>query len=143
MIRKDYRVVTPKLVEFLRARFRLDWTGIHDARHWARVRRNGLALSERTGASPRVVELFAFLHDCEREDDGHDLAHGARAAALVEEICTEVAGVSGELAALLAFACRHHSDGTTKADVTVQMCWDADRLDLGRVGIKHHPRHNA
>jgi uncharacterized protein len=28
----------------------------------------------------------------------------------------------------------------TEADVTVQTCWDADRLDLGRIGIKPEPR---
>jgi uncharacterized protein len=28
-----------------------------------------------------------------------------------------------------------HSDGKTEADVTVQTCWDADRLDLGRIGV--------
>jgi uncharacterized protein len=36
---------------------------------------------------------------------------------------------------MLAYAVRHHSDGLIEADVTVQTCWDADRLDLGRVGI--------
>ena len=40
----------------------------------------------------------------------------------------------------LAYACRHHSDGLTEADVTVQTCWDADRLDLARVGIEPEPR---
>jgi uncharacterized protein len=40
---------------------------------------------------------------------------------------------------LLAFACAHHTDGLTEADVTVQTCWDADRLDLGRVGIVPNP----
>ncbi len=29
----------------------------------------------------------------------------------------------------------HHTDGLTEANVTIQVCWDADRLDLGRVGI--------
>ena len=36
---------------------------------------------------------------------------------------------------LLKIACIGHSDGHTQADVSVQVCWDADRLDLGRVGI--------
>ena len=27
------------------------------------------------------------------------------------------------------------------ADITVQTCWDADRLDLGRVGIRPHPKY--
>ena len=33
-------------------------------------------------------------------------------------------------------ACKYHSDGFVKGDITVQTCWDSDRLDLGRVGIK-------
>ena len=33
-----------------------------------------------------------------------------------------------------------HSDGHTLADVTAMTCWDADRLDLGRVGIRPHPQ---
>ncbi len=36
---------------------------------------------------------------------------------------------------LLRFACARHTDGLTQADITVQVCWDSDRLDLGRVGI--------
>ena len=35
---------------------------------------------------------------------------------------------------MLGYACTHHSDGLREAEVTVQVCWDADRLDLGRVG---------
>jgi len=34
---------------------------------------------------------------------------------------------------------KYHSDGYTEADITVQVCQDADRLDLGRVGIKPAP----
>ena len=30
----------------------------------------------------------------------------------------------------------HHSDGAVDVDPAIQTCWDADRLDLGRVGIK-------
>ena len=42
---------------------------------------------------------------------------------------------------LLQYACDHHSDGTKTGDVTVLTCWDADRLDLGRVGITPNPRY--
>ena len=28
-----------------------------------------------------------------------------------------------------------HSDGHVNADATIQSCWDADRLDLGRADI--------
>jgi uncharacterized protein len=40
---------------------------------------------------------------------------------------------------LLATACAYHTDGLTEGDITVQTCWDADRLDLGRVGITLEP----
>lgn len=30
-------------------------------------------------------------------------------------------------------------EGQTLGDATVLTCWDADRLDLGRVGIRPHP----
>lgn len=126
----------------LREDFALDWGSIHGAPHWARVRRNGLVLAERTGASRRVVSLFAFLHDACRKHDGRDRGHGERAAALVTRLAEQgVLGLGGEEAQLLAHACRHHSDGLLEADVTVQTCWDADRLDLGRVGTRPDPRY--
>ena len=128
------------LIGHLRRDFALDWRGIHGAPHWARVRRNGLVLADRTRASRRVVSLFAFLHDACREHDGRDAGHGRRASALVERLREEgLVRLGDEEARLLAFACRHHSDGLVEADPTVQTCWDADRLDLGRVGRRPDP----
>jgi uncharacterized protein len=40
---------------------------------------------------------------------------------------------------LLHRACAGHTHERTHPDVTVRTCWDADRLDLGRVGITPHP----
>ena len=131
--------ITPHLVAMLRREFALEWKSIHGAPHWARVRRNGLRIAAVTNASRRVVELFAFLHDARRLHDGGDREHGARAALLVRELGAGPLAISGEEAELLAYACRHHSDGLIEADVTVQTCWDADRLDLGRVGIRPDP----
>jgi uncharacterized protein len=34
----------------------------------------------------------------------------------------------------------HNSDLAKSDDVTVRACWDADRLDLGMVGIKPDPK---
>jgi uncharacterized protein len=87
-----------------------------------------------------VVSLFAFLHDARRRNDGHDPQHGRRAASLLDELRAEgLVSLADEEAELLAYACRHHSDGFLDADVTVQTCWDADRLDLGRVGKRPDP----
>lgn len=133
--------ISTRLVETLRARFRLDWHGIHGAAHWARVRQNGLVLAERAGGrvNLRVVELFAFLHDSCRHDDGYDPMHGARAAASIDALVDALPALSAEERRLLAHACTHHSDGLLEAEPTVQVCWDADRLDLGRVGYVPDP----
>jgi uncharacterized protein len=40
---------------------------------------------------------------------------------------------------LLIQACNDHTDGKTDADLTVQICWDSDRLDLYRVSIMPFP----
>jgi uncharacterized protein len=40
---------------------------------------------------------------------------------------------------LLHRAYAGHTHERTHPDVTVRTCWDADRLDLGRVGITPHP----
>lgn len=129
-------LITPALVATLRSRFRLDWHGIHGAPHWSRVRRNGLLLAERSppGASTKVIELFAFLHDTCRHDDGYDPMHGQRAADSIAELAQELPALGEEERRMLAYACIHHSSGQTEAELTVQVCWDADRLDLGRVG---------
>lgn len=128
-----------ELIGHLRGQFALGWRGIHGAPHWARVRRNGLDLAASTGANGRVVELFAFLHDCQRENDGSDRGHGERAARLARELNGRFFEIDRREMRLLEIACRDHSSGEQRGDVTVQTCWDADRLDLGRVGTRPHP----
>ena len=41
---------------------------------------------------------------------------------------------------LLGFACEEHTNGGVGRDPTVGVCWDADRLNLRRVGIRPDPR---
>jgi uncharacterized protein len=36
---------------------------------------------------------------------------------------------------------KHHSGGEVSTNKTIQTCWDADRLDLGRVGIIPAPKY--
>jgi uncharacterized protein len=135
-------VIEKQLIEIIRAQFKLDWHGIHGANHWARVRENGLRLAETTGAKVDVVELFAFLHDSQRQSDHNDPLHGERAAEFANDLWTH--GVFELLESdfdLLDLACAEHSDGFTEADITVQTCWDADRLDLGRVGVRPNPHY--
>jgi uncharacterized protein len=96
-------------------------------------------LAELTGAKHHVVELFAFLHDSKRLNDGHDPEHGPRAADLARALAGSAFEIEPSDLELLVTACRSHSEGWTVGDITVVTCWDADRLDLGRIGIRPDP----
>jgi uncharacterized protein len=124
------------LLDRIRRTFALPLDSIHGEAHWARVHENGRRLAEQTGADPGIVELFAYLHDSRRQDDGWDHEHGLRAAEFVRSLQGTLLDLPEDRLECLVFACTYHSDGLTEASVTVQTCWDADRLDLGRIGIR-------
>jgi uncharacterized protein len=130
-----------QVIAAIRKEYVLSWNGIHGISHWARVRENGLQLARLTGADPRIVELFAYLHDSKRINDRRDPGHGQRAALYARALQGSVIRLSDEDLELLVYACAYHTDGLIEADVTVQTCWDADRLDLGRVGIQPKARY--
>jgi uncharacterized protein len=119
--------------------YSLPWDGDHGVAHWARVLETGLWLSEETGADTEVVQLFAVLHDCRRVNEGSDPDHGPRAAAYAVEVRGLLFDLPDPAFRLLHRACAGHTYERTHPDITVQTCWDADRLDLGRVGITPQP----
>jgi HD superfamily phosphodiesterase len=63
-------VMKTDLLHLLRREFALDWSGIHGAPHWARVRFNGLRMARDNGARLDVVECFALLHGSQRIQAG-------------------------------------------------------------------------
>ncbi|HZZ78116.1 MAG TPA: hypothetical protein VFE62_06340 [Gemmataceae bacterium] len=130
-----------EVIRVAKDRFILDVHGIHGVAHWQRVRENGLRIAKHTGADPRLVELFAFLHDCCREDDGADPGHGKRAAEFAQSLRGDALHLDDADFDTLFIAIRDHELGYTRGDVTVITCWDADRLDLGRVWIRPEPRY--
>jgi uncharacterized protein len=115
--------------------YTLPLAGYHGVAHWARVLENGLRLAEATGADADVVRLFAVLHDSRRMNEDADPQHGPRAAAFAETLRGRIFELSDHGFGLLHRACAGHTHERTHPDVTIQTCWDADRLDLGRVGI--------
>jgi len=127
------------LVTLLREQFQLDWHGVHGAPHWARVSHHGRYLARARGGDVLVVGLFALLHDSQRQNDWHDPRHGQRAAEFAADLNGRFFDLGAQQLDRLTFAMTSHSDGRMSADATVQSCWDADRLDLGRVGIQPHP----
>lgn len=86
-----------------------------------------------------VVRLFAILHDSRREHDGSDNTHGSRAAAYAAHLRGKLFELSDSHFELLQYACTWHTHGKLSEDPTIGACWDADRLDLGRVCITPKP----
>ena len=115
--------------------YALPVTGFHGVGHWARVLENGLRIADANGADREVVTLFASSHDARRVNDGHDPGHGRRGGELARTLRGTLVPLDDAQFELLFDACARHTDGGTTADPTVGACWDADRPDLGRVGI--------
>jgi uncharacterized protein len=131
----------PLILQAILAQYVLPWDGDHGIAHWARVLENGLRLAGETGADIQVVQLFAILHDSQRVNESLDPEHGPRAAAYALELRGLLFDLPDPAFRLLRRACAGHTYERTHPDVTIQTCWDADRLDLGRVGITPHPSH--
>lgn len=127
--------ISDKLLNSLKNQFQLGDEGFHGCSHWLRVLENGRRLTSLTGANLKVVELFAVFHDSQRENEGFDPGHGQRGADFAADMRGRWFDVTDQEMDLLYQACALHTNGLTQADVTLQTCWDADRLDLGRVGI--------
>jgi uncharacterized protein len=113
---------------------------IHFVDHWARVYQNGQKLTPLTGARWDVVELFAVFHDSGRWSDGTDNRHGARGAKIAKRMHGKYFQLDPAGLDLLLRACVNHTRGLIQEDVTVQTCWDCDRLDLARAGFFPDPK---
>jgi uncharacterized protein len=119
--------------------YALPLSGHHGVAHWARVLENGLRLAGETGANVEVVSLFAVLHDSRRINESTDPGHGRRAAEFAGKLQGSLFHLNDHEFRLLYRACEGHTHQRNHPDVTIQTCWDSDRLDLGRVGVTPHP----
>ena len=81
------------------------------------------------------MRLFALFHDARRVNEHRDHGHGTRGGELARTLRGSLLHLDDARFDLLYEACRLHTDGHTTGDPTLLACWDADRLDLGRVGI--------
>jgi len=116
-------------------------SSIHGESHWQLVAAAGLSLLPETpDADPALVFLFALFHDSMRFNDSFDPMHGPRAAVLARDLRGGTFELGDEEMDLLAFACEEHTNGGLSEDPTVGVCWDADRLNLWRVGFEPDPR---
>jgi uncharacterized protein len=123
-------------------RLRLDpQNTFHGIAHWSRVWNRGRKLAQDLDVNPAILAWFAYLHDSQRENEDEDPGQGARAADFTLRLRAQ--GLIRQLGQtefeMLCHAIRFHTDGGTETEPAILACWDADRLDLGRVGIVPDP----
>jgi len=126
-------LITIELLTKIKEQYRLQWHGTHGVIHWSRVYENGIRLAEQDGVNEKVLQYFSVFHDSRRRNENCDKNHGNRGAELAVMMRNEIILSDDELK-LLVTACRLHTSARTHEDITVQACFDSDRLDLGRVG---------
>jgi uncharacterized protein len=113
---------------------------VHGPEHWKRVAAAGLELCRETpGADPAVVLRLALFHDSQRYTDEQDPGHGRRGAAMARDVLEGDGALSGDQVDRVAEACALHAAGRVSAAPTTGVCWDADRLNLWRVGSRPSP----
>ena len=93
----------------------------------------------RPGRHVEVVTLFALFHDSRRRNEATTSGTVFEGRSMPGRYVDRLIHLDDRNFELLYEACRLHTDGLTEGDITLQTCWDADRLDLGRVGITPSP----
>lgn len=130
-----------KLREYVLSRWTLG--ELHGISHWDRVYGYGKQLVT-SDVDPLVVALFAYLHDSCRTGDDYDTTHGLRAAEWIGSLRdTYLKTLSDKQIEVLKKACRLHTTTQKTGNPTINACFDADRLDLWRVGITPDPERMA
>jgi len=132
--------LSPLLTQ-IASQYQLMPDGAHGLSHWGRVLENGLKLLKMEGGDETVITLFAIFHDSCRHNQSLDPGHGNRGADLAESLLRGNPLLTETQLDLLKTACRQHTDGKTEGNLTVRICWDSDRLDLARVGIRPRARY--
>ncbi len=143
---KDFKYLD--LIESIKQEFKIDYYGDHGINHWRRVYYNTQKLSTHYNIESEVFELFALLHDSKRHDEFEDRHHGFQAAGFVQKLLRDsVLSLDTEDAERVLYACANHTKSDKSDplfnDLIVQICFDSDRLDIGRVGYVVDPAYLA
>ncbi len=132
-----------KLRAFSHERWPYQLGPTHGVEHWDRVAKFAQILYVE-GADMDVMQAFAYIHDAERRDNDYDIEHGKRASKLIDVIRhEELSFLNDEQIAKLKRACELHNVERRTGDLTIDICFDADRMDLPRVGIMPLPQKMA
>jgi len=106
--------------------------GLHGVSHLRRVAILSGRFAVAVGEDVESAVVVGFLHDCARKKDGNDLEHAHDSAVLarklierffphldVDRICDAIEG---------------HAEGEVTTEPLAACLWDADRLELKRIG---------
>lgn len=141
-------LIDMQVYSFIETNMAIDIEGDHGVFHWERVFLNALVINNRLPEFNRVDQvllmLFALFHDSRRVNEHEDPGHGARGADLLNQYIELYVFHFNKLfnskdIANTKAACRDHTDKIHSTERLIQICFDADRLDLGRVGITPNP----
>lgn len=127
-------MINEKVFNLLKSKSAFFNSLIHGINHWKTVERNALYLSQFNKADKEVLSYFAYFHDCMRENEYRDKGHGPRAAVFAMKH-RDLIPLNDIQFKQLTDACKGHTYGTRPECITINTCWDADRLDLLRVGV--------
>lgn len=127
-------MINPQVLSLIKREAKLFDSLQHGLPHWKSVERNGLYLAQFTGADPKVVVYFAYFHDCMRQNEFDDPEHGPRAAKYLKQHKDRL-NLNDDQFRNLLHAVSGHTHARKEINKTISTCWDADRLDIGRVGI--------
>jgi uncharacterized protein len=109
-------VIRSEILALIENHARLFKSVIHGLPHWKTVERNG------------------------RVNEDHDPEHGPRATAFIKEH-RQLLDLADSQVDMLCRACSGHTHGRKCHDSPVCTCWDADRLDIGRIGVKPNSKY--
>ncbi|MHB9031383.1 MAG: HD domain-containing protein [Candidatus Latescibacterota bacterium] len=109
-------------------------TEIHGLEHLRRVACTAGRIALWENEDMKAAVVGGFLHDCARVNDGGGQEHAYDSAIIAEEVLRRH---FPELDAdRVVFAIHHHAAGLIAEDLLVGAIWDADRLDLVRLGVR-------
>lgn len=131
----------PSISDTVIQNFKLDIDGDHGKYHWNRVYLNALMLSKHYSLdNDHFFALFALFHDSCRDNEFWDEKHGKHGGDYAKTFHNRGVFLTNNELDKLYFACANHTVSDLShpfsKDIMVQICWDSDRLDLGRIGIQ-------
>jgi len=134
------------LLETIVSDYALSIDGIHGVEHWHRVYKNALKLAKYYNIESNVFMIFALFHDSRRANDDIDPRHGSRGAKYAQQLRDDFSllkTLSSSDFEILQYACSSHTktdwEHPLASNLIANICWDADRLDIGRVGFVVDP----